>query len=91
MISRSRSPSSGALIRRPASVRVVALGTNGRAGERNVAVFVENGLKEMREGSFAIADVDSKPTVDGEVQEECFEDAATEEQFVTPWCLSVAR
>lgn len=72
-------------------MRVVALGTNGRAGERNAAVLVENRLKEMREGSSAIADVESKPTVGGEVPDEYGEDAATEEEFVTPWCLSVAR
>ncbi|XP_041015956.1 NADP-dependent malic enzyme-like isoform X2 [Juglans microcarpa x Juglans regia] len=89
-ISGFRSPSSGAVLRRrPASVRVVALGTNGRAGERNAAILVENRLKEMREGSSAIADVESEPTVGGEVQDEYGEDAATEE-FVTPWCLSVA-
>ncbi|KAF5466528.1 hypothetical protein F2P56_016446 [Juglans regia] len=90
-ISGFRSPSSGAALRRrPASVRVVALGTNGRAGERNAAVLVENRLKEMREGSSAIADVESKPTVGGEVQDEYGHDASTEEEFVTPWCLSVA-
>ncbi|KAG2728965.1 hypothetical protein I3760_01G228400 [Carya illinoinensis] len=86
-----RSPSPGAALRRrPVSVRVMALGTNGRAGERNAAVLVENRLKEMREDSSAIADVESKPTLGGEVQDEFDEDAATEEEFVTPWCLSVA-
>ncbi|KAG6733615.1 hypothetical protein I3843_01G223500 [Carya illinoinensis] len=90
-ISGFRSPSPGAALRRrPVSVRVMALGTNGRAGERNAAVLVENRLKEMREDSSAIADVESKPTLGGEVQDEFDEDAATEEEFVTPWCLSVA-
>ncbi|KAG2722851.1 hypothetical protein I3843_02G123900 [Carya illinoinensis] len=43
----------------------------------------------MREGS-VIDDVDSKPTIGGGVQDVYGEDAATEEQFVTPWSLSVA-
>lgn len=86
----SCSPFSGAQIRRTASVRVVALGSNGRAGERNASILIENTLKEMREGS-VIDDVDSKPTIGGGVQDVYGEDAATEEQFVTPWSLSVAR
>ncbi|KAG6665214.1 hypothetical protein I3843_02G123900 [Carya illinoinensis] len=85
----SCSPFSGAQIRRTASVRVVALGSNGRAGERNASILIENTLKEMREGS-VIDDVDSKPTIGGGVQDVYGEDAATEEQFVTPWSLSVA-
>ncbi|KAG2722852.1 hypothetical protein I3760_02G146300 [Carya illinoinensis] len=85
----SCSPFSGAHIRRTASVRVVALGSNGRAGERNASILIENTLKEMREGS-VIDDVDSKPTIGGGVQDVYGEDAATEEQFVTPWSLSVA-
>ncbi|KAL0010306.1 hypothetical protein SO802_005414 [Lithocarpus litseifolius] len=84
----------------PVSVRVVALGSNGRAGEGNAAVLVEkNKLKEMREesesespssSSTLIDDVDSKPTVAGGVQDVYGEDSATEDQFVTPWSVSVA-
>ncbi|KAF3949851.1 hypothetical protein CMV_024326 [Castanea mollissima] len=82
----------------PVSVRVVALGSNGRAGEGNAAVLVEkNKLKEMREesespssSSALIDDVDSKPTVAGGVQDVYGEDSATEDQFVTPWSVSVA-
>ena len=83
----------------PVSVRVVALGSNGRAGEGNAAVLAEkNKLKEMREesespssSSTLIDDVDSKPTVAGGVQDVYGEDSATEDQFVTPWSVSVAR
>jgi len=82
----------------PVSVRVVALGSNGRAGEGNAAVLAEkNKLKEMREesespssSSTLIDDVDSKPTVAGGVQDVYGEDSATEDQFVTPWSVSVA-
>ncbi|XP_059456373.1 NADP-dependent malic enzyme [Corylus avellana] len=81
---------SGAQRRRSASVRVVASSSNGRAGDRNAAVLVENTLKEMREGSAVIADVDSKPMVGGGVQDVYGEDTATEDQFVTPWSVSVA-
>lgn len=87
----SRSPFSGSQKRRPASVRVVAMGSNGRAGDSNAAVLMENTLKEMREGSSVIADVDSKTTVGGGVQDVYGEDSATDEQFVTPWSVSVAR
>jgi len=76
----------------------VALGSNGRAGEGNAAVLAEkNKLKEMREesespssSSTLIDDVDSKPTVAGGVQDVYGEDSATEDQFVTPWSVSVA-
>lgn len=81
-------------------MRVVALGSNGRAGEGNAAVLVEkNKLKEMREesetespssSSTLIDDVDSKPTVAGGVRDVYGEDSATEDQFVTPWSVSVA-
>ncbi|XP_062154950.1 NADP-dependent malic enzyme [Alnus glutinosa] len=81
---------SGAQRRRSASVRVVASSSNGRAGDRNAAVLVENTLKEMREGSSVIADVDSKSVVGGGVQDVYGEDTATEDQFVTPWSVSVA-
>nr|XP_023921826.1 NADP-dependent malic enzyme-like [Quercus suber]POE98694.1 nadp-dependent malic enzyme [Quercus suber] len=84
----------------PVSVRVVALGSNSRAGEGNAAVLVEkNKLKEMREesetespssSSTLIDDVDSKPTVAGGVRDVYGEDSATEDQFVTPWSVSVA-
>ncbi|XP_050286024.1 NADP-dependent malic enzyme [Quercus robur] len=82
----------------PVSVRVVALGSNGRAGEGNAAVLAEkNKLKEMREesespssSSTLIDDVDSKPTVAGGVRDVYGEDSATEDQFVTPWSVSVA-
>ena len=80
-------------------MRVVALGSNGRAGEGNAAVLAEkNKLKEMREesespssSSTLIDDVDSKPTVAGGVRDVYGEDSATEDQFVTPWSVSVAR
>lgn len=81
---------SGAQRRWSASVRVVASTSNGRAGDRNAAVLVENTLKEMREGSSVIADVDSKSTVGGGVQDVYGEDTATEDHFVTPWSVSVA-
>lgn len=70
---------------------MVASTSNGRAGDRNAAVLVENTLKEMREGSSVIADVDSKSTVGGGVQDVYGEDTATEDHFVTPWSVSVAR
>ncbi|KAM3699669.1 hypothetical protein ACJW30_05G043800 [Castanea mollissima] len=40
--------------------------------------------------SALIDDVDSKPTVAGGVQDVYGEDSATEDQFVTPWSVSVA-
>lgn len=72
-------------------MRVVASSSNGRAGDRSAAVLVENTLKEMREGSSVIADVESKSVVGGGVQDVYGEDTATEDQFVTPWSVSVAR
>lgn len=75
--------------RHSVTVKVQALGSNGRAGERNVSLLMESTLKEMRDGATVI-DLDSKSAVAGGVQDVYGEDAATEDQLVTPWTVSVA-
>ena len=69
-------------------VLVAAVSSNGRSGERNVTLLMENTLKEMRDGSAA---VEPKSTVGGGVEDVYGEDQATEDQPVTPWTVSVAR
>lgn len=71
-------------------VVVSAASSNGRSGERNVTVLMESTLKEMREGA-PVIDSDSKSTVGGGVEDVYGEDSATEDQFITPWSVSVAR
>ena len=51
---------------------------------------MESTLKEMREGA-KVLDLDGKATVGGGVEDVYGEDAATEDQLVTPWNYSVAR
>ncbi|XVE52028.1 hypothetical protein DITRI_Ditri02bG0087400 [Diplodiscus trichospermus] len=74
----------------PASVKVTALGPNR---DRNSSVLIENNntFKEIREdGTSSVADVDSNPTVTGGDPDIYYDDAATEDQLVTPWAISVA-
>lgn len=68
---------------------VLALGSNGRAGELNVSAVMESTLKELRDGN-TVLEVDSKSAVSGGVRDVDGEDAATEDQIVTPWTITVA-
>ncbi|KAL6334858.1 hypothetical protein AAG906_023663 [Vitis piasezkii] len=68
---------------------VLALGSNGRAGELNVSAVMESTLKELRDGN-TVLEVDSKSAVSGGVRDLHGEDAATEDQIVTPWTITVA-
>lgn len=67
----------------------LALGSNGRAGELNVSAVMESTLKELRDGN-TVLEVDSKSAVSGGVRDVQGEDAATEDQIVTPWTITVA-
>lgn len=67
-----------------ASLKVVA-----SAGERNGSVVMETVLKDSKDVS-SVVEVDNKSTVGGGVQDVYGEDTATEDQFVTPWSISVA-
>ncbi|XP_022721459.1 NADP-dependent malic enzyme-like [Durio zibethinus] len=74
----------------PASVKVTALGPNR---DRNSSLLIENNntLKEIREdGTSSVANVDSNPTVADGGRDVYYDDAATEDQLVTPWAISVA-
>ena len=68
--------------RRSAPLRVVAVGTNAaRKGERNGSIVMETAAKEV---------VELKSTVHGGDRDVYGEDTASEDQPVTPWCVSVA-
>ncbi|XP_039026085.1 NADP-dependent malic enzyme-like [Hibiscus syriacus] len=74
----------------PASVKVTALGPNR---DRNSSVLIENNhpLKEIKNDvTSSVADVDPDSTVAREDLEVSYDDAATDDQLVTPWSLSVA-
>ncbi|XVF74511.1 hypothetical protein PTKIN_Ptkin13bG0116100 [Pterospermum kingtungense] len=75
----------------PASVKVTALGPNR---ERNGSVLIENNnnntLKEIREDGSSVADVDCTTTVAGGDRDVYYDDAANDDQIVTPWAISVA-
>ncbi|KAL8525083.1 hypothetical protein ACS0TY_014619 [Phlomoides rotata] len=55
---------------------------------------MENGLKETIENaplkSSSVIEKDSKSTVGGGVEDVYGEDSATEDQYVTPWTVTVA-
>ncbi|XP_034696112.1 NADP-dependent malic enzyme-like [Vitis riparia] len=68
---------------------VLALGSNGRAGELNVSAVMESTLKELRDGN-TVLEVDSKSAVSGGARDVQGQDAATEDQIVTPWTITVA-
>ncbi|XP_073048378.1 NADP-dependent malic enzyme, chloroplastic-like [Primulina eburnea] len=77
-------------------VLVAAVSSNGRPGDRNATVLMENTLKEMRETSPSsptpspVIEQESKSTVGGGVEDVYGEDSATEHQFITPWTVTVA-
>nr|KJB18587.1 hypothetical protein B456_003G061800 [Gossypium raimondii] len=74
----------------PASVKATALGPNS---DTNASVLIENNnaFKEItQDGTSSAADVDINLTVAGGDREVYYDDAATEDQLVTPWSVSVA-
>ncbi|XP_073135192.1 NADP-dependent malic enzyme-like [Henckelia pumila] len=77
-------------------VLVAAASSNGRPGDRNATVLMENTLKEMRENASSsptpspVIEEESKSTVGGGVEDVYGEDSATEYQFITPWTVTVA-
>ncbi|XP_028756206.1 NADP-dependent malic enzyme [Neltuma alba] len=69
--------------------RIVCMAQSSRSNDRNASVAVETKLNGIKDDS-VVVDVNGKPTVGGGVQDTYGEDRATEDQFVTPWSLSVA-
>lgn len=84
----------------PPTVVVASVSSNGRP-DRNVSVLMEDTLKEMRDNAPSSSSSqsqviekepkDSNPTVGGGVEDVYGEDTATEDQYITPWTVSVAR
>lgn len=66
---------------------MASVSSNGKPGDRNVSVLVENALTENP----APVEKEIKSTVTGGVADVYGEDSATEDQSITPWTLSVAR
>ncbi|CAI9767167.1 unnamed protein product [Fraxinus pennsylvanica] len=76
-------------------VVVAAVSSNGRPGDRNASVLMENTSKEMVESatsssSPSVIDKDAKSTVGGGVEDVYGEDSATEDMHITPWTVTVA-
>ncbi|XP_047316979.1 NADP-dependent malic enzyme-like [Impatiens glandulifera] len=90
-ISRSRLCQSDRRIQGPKVMVVASTNANGRSGERNLSVVMENTLKEMLDGSSTtMLDNEPKTSVGGGMEDFYGEDTATEEHAVTPWSTSVA-
>lgn len=74
------------------------MSSNGRPADRNVSVLMENTLKEMRDSAPSsssspspVTEKESKSTPGGGVEDVYGEDSATEDHYITPWTVSVAR
>lgn len=70
----------------PPSLRMAAVNSNR---DRNGSILMESTSKETRDGTNVI-DVNTNPAVSGGAHDVYGEDMATEDQYVTPWSLSVA-
>lgn len=79
-------------MRRPT---VVAMLNSNARPERNVSVSVDSAVKEVNAPVAVEVDESEskKPTaaVGGGVEDVYGEDSATEDHFITPWFVSVAR
>ncbi|MFS7909609.1 NADP-dependent malic enzyme [Helianthus anomalus] len=91
-VSRTQSQSLRLPVRRP--VVVSMLNNNNNRPERNVSVSVDSAVKEVNAPVAAEVDESEgkKPSssVGGGVEDVYGEDSATEDQFITPWFVSVA-
>ncbi|KAG8388362.1 hypothetical protein BUALT_Bualt02G0118100 [Buddleja alternifolia] len=82
----------------PSVVVVASVSSNGKPGDRNATVLMENTLKEMRENapssssssSSSVVEKEPESTVGGGVEDVYGEDSATEDQYITPWTVTVA-
>ncbi|KAL0397032.1 UNVERIFIED_CONTAM: NADP-dependent malic enzyme, chloroplastic [Sesamum calycinum] len=86
-VSRSLTQSTQRKISAPPMV-VASVTPNGKPGDRNVSVLMENTLKEMRENapsssSASLTENESKSTVGGGVEDVYGEDSATEDHYIT--------
>ncbi|KAL2234773.1 NADP-dependent malic enzyme-like [Sesamum indicum] len=93
-VSRNLTQSTQRKISAPPMV-VASVTPNGKPGDRNVSVLMENTLKEMRENapsssSPSLTENESKSTVGGGVEDVYGEDSATEDHYITPWTVTVA-
>ncbi|GFQ05665.1 NADP-dependent malic enzyme chloroplastic [Phtheirospermum japonicum] len=74
-------------------VAAAAVSSNDKQGDGNV-VLMESTLKKMRENvqssSSSAIEKDSKSSVSGGVEDVYGEDSATEDQYITPWTVTVA-
>lgn len=95
-VSKSLTQSTQRKISAPAVV-VASVSSNAKSGDRNVGVMIENTLKEMRENGPSsssqqqVIEIESTSTVGGGVEDVYGEDSATEDQYITPWTVTVAR
>ncbi|KAG6606751.1 NADP-dependent malic enzyme 4, chloroplastic, partial [Cucurbita argyrosperma subsp. sororia] len=92
-VSGACSTSSGTGRRHPVSLKVVSMDSSGRAGDRSGSVVVENStMNEIAKAPSPVVEVEPKSTASSWAQDAYVDDsaAATEEQIMTPWSVSVA-
>ncbi|KAL3840856.1 hypothetical protein ACJIZ3_025447 [Penstemon smallii] len=74
----------------PPVVVAAAVSSNGKPADGNVSVLMEKTENALTSSSSALTENDSKSTVGGGVEDVYGEDSATEDQYITPWTVTVA-
>ncbi|XP_073037807.1 NADP-dependent malic enzyme, chloroplastic-like [Primulina eburnea] len=80
----------------PPAVVVSSLSSNGSPGDRNLSVLLEKEIRENAppsptvESQLSVIEEETSTTVGGGVEDVYGEDSATEDQYITPWTVTVA-
>ena len=73
------------------SVVVASVSSNGIPADRNVSVLVRDNAPSSSPSQSRVTEIEPASTVGGGVEDVYGEDTATEDQYITPWTLTVAR
>ncbi|KZV58828.1 NADP-dependent malic enzyme, chloroplastic-like [Dorcoceras hygrometricum] len=98
-VSKSLAQSTQAKKFSPPAVVAASVNSNGSPADRNVNVLLQSTLKEIREkappspslaSQLSANEEETNLTVGGGVEDVYGEDSATEDQYITPWTVTVA-
>ncbi|KAG6415799.1 hypothetical protein SASPL_123217 [Salvia splendens] len=72
------------------SVVVASVSSNGIPADRNVSVLMRDNAPSSSPSQSRVTEIEPASTVGGGVEDVYGEDTATEDQYITPWTLTVA-
>ncbi|KAG6418326.1 hypothetical protein SASPL_120529 [Salvia splendens] len=72
------------------SVVVASVSSNGMPADRNVSVLMRDNAPSSSPSQSRVTEIEQPSTVGGGVEDVYGEDTATEDQYITPWTLTVA-